>query len=229
MSAILLAASAMVVAGGIACVAGRRPAVIALGAGLMLTAIALATDPPPPTLTLAARAVAAALTAELLWIGLRSRPQVGGASALAWPAIGFLGAAAFAVGYGAGEGSSAGGPPVALGAALALLTLTVVALVGRFDGVQRSLVALPLVAAAELIRVAFVGPPSSLEGLLVAGLGMLLAGVVLSLSAGPATQGSPALPARDTGPVLDEPDVVKARDPRARRRAPETRGGTDTQ
>ena len=219
MNVLLVAASAMVVAGGIACVAGRRPAVIALGAGLMLVAVALVADPPPALLPLAARAVAAALTAELLWIGLRSRPPVGGASALAWPAIGFLGAAAFTVGYESAQGMPAGGPPVALGAALALLTLTVVALVGRFDGIQRSLMALPLVAAAELIRTAFVGPPSSLEGLVVAGLGIILAGVVASLSAGPV---------HEPAALHGDPGVAVVRDPRIARRTPQPRGGADT-
>jgi hypothetical protein len=176
-SVILLAAGALVVAGGIACVTGRRAAVVALGVALMLAASAVLTEPFPGQTLLAERAVGAILAAELLWLGLRGR-LVAGASALGWLPLALLASAAFAAGIAAGRLVPGSGPVEALGAALALFTVGVVAVAGRPDGIHLGLSALVLVAATSVVRLALSGPASSLETLLVAGVGVAMAGAV---------------------------------------------------
>jgi hypothetical protein len=206
----LLAAGALVVAGGIACVTGRRAAVVALGVAVMLAASALLTDPFPMQTLLAERAVGAILAAELLWLGLRGR-MVAGASALGWLPLALLAAAAFAAGVAAARLVPGSGPVEALGAALALFTVGVIAVAGRSDGIHLGLSALVLVTATSVVRLALSGPASSLETLLVAGVGVAIAGAVALIvpqpeaeipwvgSRAPARSGSADAPTRSFG------------------------------
>jgi hypothetical protein len=184
MSLVLLAASATVVAGGIASIAGRRPILVAVGTGLVLGVGPLVSDPAVAPLALAARAVGAVLAAEILWIGLRDRVDVGGPSALSPAALAFIAAAAFVVGFGAQSAGPGLGPPAGFGTGLAVLVLGVAAAV-RLDPAVRGLAAVMFVAGAELVRVAIAGPPSSLEAVVAGAMGVALcAGVaVVSTSA----------------------------------------------
>jgi len=162
-------------------VTARRPVLVAVGAAVMLAGSAFLTDPLPSVLGLAERVVGAALAGELLWLGLRGR-AVAGASALSWPPMTFLAAAAFAAGAGSQQLVPGAGPAEALAAALALLTVAVVAVAGRSDGTHLALSALVLLAATGLLRVVLSGPASSLEIVLVAGIGAAIAGVVVLLT-----------------------------------------------
>ena len=180
MSAVLLAASLTVIAGGVASIAGRRPLVVAVGIGVLLAAAPLVSDPGPPPLALAASAVGALLAAEILWIGLRARGDVGRPSALSWAPLALIAAAAFVVGFGAASGTAAG-PPASLGSAMAVLTLGVAAAV-RPDPVRRGLAAVMFVSGAELVRVAIAGNPSPLEAAVAAALGVVLCTCVALLA-----------------------------------------------
>ena len=180
MNPLALAAGALVVAGGIACVTARRAAVVALGAALLLGTSQLLAEPLPGTLLLAERAVGAALAAELLWLGLRGR-TVAGASALGWPPLALLGLAAFGAGVGAQRLVPAAGPSEALGTALALFTIAIAAVAGRSEGSHLGLCALVLVAATSVVRLALAGPASPFETLLVAGVAVSVAGTVALL------------------------------------------------
>ena len=179
MSLVLLAASVTVVAGGIASIAGRRPLLVVLGTGLVLGVGPLVSDPALAPLPLAARAVGAVLAAEILWIGLRDRVDVGGPSALSPAALALIAAAAFVVGFGAQSGGPGLGPPASLGTGLAVFVLGVAAAV-RPDPIVRGLAAVLFVAGAELVRVAIAGPPSALEAVVAGALGVALcAGVAV--------------------------------------------------
>jgi hypothetical protein len=215
----LLAASAIVVAGAVACIAGRRAAVVAIGTATMLAGAAFVADPLPAPLLIVERLVGAALAAELLLVGLRGRPPTAAASSLPWPAIALLAAAAFAVGVGVLSalptgssdvaGSAPGGVPEALGAALALVVVTICGVARRSDGVQRAVLALPLAAAAGMFEAAFFGEPSALDALIGASIGVAIAGVVAVLAT-PAPDGPPAGAVRvvpDDDPDLLEPSM----------------------
>jgi hypothetical protein len=177
----LVAAGAVVVAGGIACVTARRAAVVAIGAAILLGATPLLALPLPGLPVLAERAVGALLAGELLWVGLRGR-TVAGASALGWPPMALLAAAAFGAGVGAQQLVPATGPPEALGVALALFTVAIVAVAGRSDGIHLGLSALVLIAATSVVRVAMSGPSSALETLLVSAVGAAAAAAVALLA-----------------------------------------------
>lgn len=227
MSLALLAASAIVVAGAVACIAGRRAAVVAIGTGAMLAAVGLVADQLPAPLLIAERIIGAALAAELLLVGLRGRPATAAASALPWPAIALLAAAAFAVGAGvlgavsadsagsvgpSGEGSATTGVPAALGAALALVVVAICGVARRSDGVQRAIIALPLAASAGLFEAAFFGEPSALDALIGAAIGVAIAGVVAVLAfpvAGPPAGTVHVVPDDD---LPDLPDLLDAPD-----------------
>jgi hypothetical protein len=201
-NALLLAAGALVVAGGIACVTARRAWAVALGAVVLLGLAPLLAEPLPSTLLLVEAAIGAALAGELLWLGLR-RQTLAGASALGWPPLALLAVAAFAAGVGAQRLVPGAGPSEALGTGLALFTVAIVAVAGRSDGVHLGLSALVVVAATGVIRLALSGPASSLETLLTAGVALAIAGAVALLvpRAEPLPPG--ALPgARPTARVL---------------------------
>ena len=202
MNPLLVAAGAMVVAGGIACVTGRRPAVVAIGGATLLAASPLLAQPMPASLLLVERAVGAALAAELLWLGLRGR-TVAGASALGWPSVALLASAAFAAGVGAQQLVPGAGPGEALGAGLALFTIAIVAVAGRSDGIHLGLAALVLIAATSVVRVALSGPASALESLLVAGLGAAIAAAIAFLA--PQAEHPPDVPAPAPGLVDGRP------------------------
>jgi len=215
----LLAASAIVIAGAVACIAGRGAIVVALGAAAMLAATGLVADPLPAPLLIVERVIGAALAAQLLLVGLRGRPPVAAASALPWPAVALLAAAAFAVGAGvlgafpsdgAADVASAdsAGVPAALGGALALVVVAITGAARRSDGVQRALLALPLVAAAGLFEAALFGEPSALDALIGAGLGVAVAGLVAVL-ASPIVE--PPSGAVQVAPEDDEVDDLPAR------------------
>jgi hypothetical protein len=174
---IQFAAGAIVLAGAVACLTARRAEVVAIGVAILLGPSALLTDPLPAPLFLAERAVGAALAAELVWLGLRGRP-VADASALGWVPIGLLALAAGAAGTGAQGLIPGPGLHAALGVALALFIVAIVAIAGRSDGVHLGLSALLVVTATSALRLALSGPVSALETLLVAGLGVAIAGAV---------------------------------------------------
>ncbi len=195
----LLAAGALVVAGGIACVAGRRAAHVAGGAALLLAASPLLADPMPGAILIAERVVGAALAGELLWLALRGR-VVAGSSSLGWSPLALIGIAAFAAGIGAQRIVPGAGPPEALGTALALFVVAAMAVAARPDGVHAGLAALVLVAATGAVRLALSGSTSALESLLVAGLGVAAAGTVALLV--PRPEFTPAEPAPDDADPL---------------------------
>jgi hypothetical protein len=192
-NALLLAAGALVVAGGIAVVTARRPAAVAVGTFVLLGASPLLIDPLPPIALLLARIVGAGLAAELVWLAVRGR-TLGGASPLAWPGVSFVAAAAFVAGLGIGAAWTAGltgddmadvsalASPEALAAALALFAVVAVSAVGRPDGLHLAFDALVLIVAASVFRLALDGPASSLETLLVAGAGIAVAGAAALLA-----------------------------------------------
>ena len=190
MNLFLVAAGAVVVAGGIACVTARRAAVVAIGAAILLAAAPLLAQPLPDLPVLAERAVGALLAGELLWLGLRGR-SIPRATALGWPPMALLAVAAFGAGVGAQRLVPDTGPPEALGVALALFTVAIVAVAGRSDGIHLGLSALVLITAASVVRLAMSGPPSALETLLVAGVGAAVAAAVALLVPRHETDGDP--------------------------------------
>jgi hypothetical protein len=180
------AAAALVIAGAIAVVSARGPVLVTVGGAVMLAATPLLSDPLPSALVIAERVVGALLAAELLWLGLRGRPT-GGRSALPWFATVLLGLAGFAIGAAVSEAAVGAGSPEALGTAIALLTVAVIAAAGRNDGARSALVGLVLVAATGAIRTAIAGPTSPLESLLMAALGVAVAAAVALLVVMPPT------------------------------------------
>ena len=187
MSAPLVVASAAVMLGALGCLAGRRAPVIALGAAVMLLGAPIVADPAPSLLIVALRAVGAALAAAILAAGLRGRSGGSAASALPWPALALLMAAAWTVGFGAPAAPLGSAGALALGAALALGVGGLTSFVRTGDGVARMVAALPLVVAAELAAAAFVGGASPLQQVVSAAGGIAAAAVVaLLVTPGPA-------------------------------------------
>jgi hypothetical protein len=181
---VLIAAGALMVAGGIASVTARRPSLVAIGVAAMLGGSPLLVQPLPGSLLLTEQAIGALLAGELLWLGLRGR-TVAGASALGWPSMALLAIAAFAAGYGAQRLAPGAGPAEALGTAVALAAIAIIALAGRPDGTQMGLSALVLVNAAAVMRLALSGPPSALGTLLAVALAAAVAAAVALLAPRP--------------------------------------------
>jgi hypothetical protein len=186
MSVILLAATWVVVVGGILCVVGRDARTIVAGLFLALAAAPLLADPLPDLVPLAARIAAAGLVAELAWIALRDRPDVGPGSRTGWIAQSVFVAVAAAIALGLHDpATSLGAPDLARAAGFGLL---VAAVPGLFGGSPtRTAVAIVLlVAVALLLQVALTMQPTPFVHLLASLIDVAAAGamiVVLQLSA----------------------------------------------
>ena len=99
---------------------------------------------------------------------MREAPPTRG-SRLGWPAEAAAAAAAFAAGIGAHAFAGGGeGPAAAVAAGFALTALAVAPLTDGRDMIRLGSGLLLVVAAADLMRVGFVGTPSALEELVVA-------------------------------------------------------------
>lgn len=215
MTPLALVVALCVVLAAIACVSARRPGLLAVSAAALLGGVALLGQPRPSDLVLLERVAGAALAGELLWLGLRGR-TLAGASALRWPALALLAAAAFAAGVAAQRLVPGTGPPEALGTALALFTIALTAVAGRSDGVHLGVAGLVAIAGASVVRLALSGPTSPLETLLVAAVGVAVAGAVVLLVPQVVAPRSlaPAEPVR-----MEPQETALARARTARRRA----------
>jgi hypothetical protein len=210
--------AACVVLAAIGCVSARRPGIVAIGAAVLLGGVALLGEPRPTDLVLLERAVGAALAGELLWLGLRGR-VLRGASALGWPALALVAAAAFAAGVAAQRLVPGSGSPEALGTALALFVVAAAAVAGRPDGVHLGVAGLVAVAGTSVVRLALSGPTSALETLLVAAVGVAVAGAIVLLVPQVVTPARAIAPPEAVTIVAEETALARAREARRRRGA----------
>jgi hypothetical protein len=207
MSAALLAAAAVVVAGGVLSLSASDARVALAGLAVTLLVAPLVADPLPEPTVVAARAVSAVLAAYLPWIVIRDAAATRRGSVLGWPVEALLGAAAFVIGFGtAGLGAAPLGPAAAQGAGLALVALSVGPIVFGRDAFRLGSGAILLVGGVLLVRVGLAGTPSALEQLITGVLFVALGGAVALLSAH-------TVGAAEAGGVLveDGPDEHAAR------------------
>ena len=192
MNPLLLAAGLGVIAGGGLSV-GAAGVTGALSGLLTIMVLApFIADPLPSPLVLAIRGVAALLTVELLVVVLQRAPDLRRASPLGFPALLLSGVAAALVGLGLalpGDSvplerifGSMDGLTVARASAIALAVLALPAVLGRGGLGSVAIGSLVLVAAAELLRLALVGPMSSLEQLGIAVLQVALAAATVAVA-----------------------------------------------
>jgi hypothetical protein len=206
MSAALLAAAAVVIAGAVISLSARDARLSLAGLAITLLVAPLIADPLPDPTVLAARAVAAALAAYLPWIVVRESAAALRGSVLGWPVEALLGAAAFAIGVGtAGLGAPPVGPAEAQGAGFALVALSVGPIVFGRDVFRLGSGALLLVGGALLVRVGLAGTPSALEHLVTGVLFVGLGGAVAFLSARAVNTGAPGNAILDDG-SLERPE-----------------------
>jgi hypothetical protein len=211
--------AACIVLAAIGCVSARRPGLVAIGAAILLGGVALLGEPRPSDLVLLERAVGAALAGELLWLGLRGR-TLRGASALGWPALALVAAAAFAAGLAAQRLVPGSGSPEALGTALALFVVAGTAVAGRPDGVHLGVAGLVAIAGSSVVRLALSGPTSALETLLVAAVGVAVAGAIVLLVPQVVTPARAVAPPEAVTIVAEETALARAREARRRRGTP---------
>ncbi len=240
MSPVLVATALTVVAGAIVALAARDARVTLIGLAISLAAAALLSDPLPEPAAVAARVIGAALAAELLWIAVRETTTIARGSLVGWPAEALAAGAAFVVGAaaagdigptsfaalvpavaGAAAGSPGDGAPLIVGAALALLAVSITPLLRGRDPLRLAVAAALLLSGAATLRAGLLGTPSSLEQLVVAGLvvGVALGGAAVTMRAGghDPTHHRPA----DHRPADDRP----ARHSRAEHRPASASGG----
>ena len=201
MNPALVAVAAVVVGGGVLCLAGRDARLALAGLSITLLFAPLLSDPLPTALELAARAVASILATYLIWIVVRDPAASTRGSLLGWPVEALMSAAAFAIGFGtAGLGAAPLGPPEAQGAGFALVALSVGPIVFGRDVVRLGSGALLLVGGVMLVRVALAGAPTPLEQLVTGVLFVGLGGAVAFLA-------SQALAAGAVGGAVLDPEA----------------------
>jgi hypothetical protein len=200
MSAAVLAAAAVVIAGAVISLSARDARLSLAGLAITLLVAPLIADPLPEPTVLAARAVAAVLAAYLPWIVVRESAAALRGSVLGWPVEALLGAAAFIIGVGtAGLGAPPVGPAEAQGAGFALIALSVGPIVFGRDVFRLGSGALLLVGGALLVRVGLAGTPSALEQLVTGVVFVGLGGAVAFLCARAVNTGAPGSAILDDG------------------------------
>ncbi len=175
MIALLVVAAFVTVVGALVAVTARdaRTALVGLVAGLM--AAPLVADPPAGIAALGVRAVAALLGGYLLFVVIGRGSRVTRGSLVGLPAEALAAAAAFVIGFGSdGLASTPVGPPLALGAGLALIALAIAPVARATDVLRLGIALSVLITGAELVRVGLAGTPAPLEQLLTAGLTLAL-------------------------------------------------------
>lgn len=191
MSPALLAAAAVVVAGGVVCLSARDARLALAGLAATLLVAPLVADPLPEPVVLAARTVSALLAVYLPWIVIRDPSSATRGSLLGWPVEALVAAAAFVIGFGtAGLGAAPLGPPVAQGAGFALVALSIGPIVFGRDIFRLGSGAVLLVGGTLLIRVGLAGTPSALEQLVTGILFVGLGGAVAFLAANAVAAGT---------------------------------------
>lgn len=174
MTPILALLAGLVVAGAVAAIAAATPRLAVLGLLVAITGAAYVADPLPGPLGLGARLAGSTLGVFLIWIALRRAPLTvpaassgwTGTAAIAivaflagWLAAGTLGAA---LGGGSSEGPGIGGvgvalvagspvPRAALGAAMALVAVSLPQVLLARDTLRLGIACLLLLAASGLV------------------------------------------------------------------------------
>jgi hypothetical protein len=199
MNPALLAAAAVVVAGGVVCLSARDARLALAGLATTLLVAPLIADPLPEPTVVAARMVSAALAAYLPWIVVRDPSAVTRGSLLGWPVEALVAAAVFVIGFGtAGLGASPLGPAEAQGAGFALVALSVGPIIFGRDVFRLGSGAVLLVGGTLLVRVGLAGTPSALEQLVTGVLFVGLGGAVAFLASSAVAAGAAS------GAVLDD-------------------------
>jgi hypothetical protein len=199
MNAALLAAAAVVVAGGVVCVSARDARLALVGLGATLVVAPFIADPLPGPLVLAVRVVAAVLATYLVWIVVRDPAAATRGTMLGWWFETLIAIASFVIGFGtAGLGAEPLGPAEAQGAGLALIALSVGPILFGRDVFRLGSGAALLAVGTLLVRLGLAGTPSSLEELVTAVLFVGLGGAVAFLAAHAVATGA-------VGAILDAP------------------------
>jgi hypothetical protein len=219
---ILAGVALAVVAGAVVSVSIRDARAVVLALAIVLLLSPVVADPLATPAGLAARSVAAILSAYLLWIAVRDRPDVGllvastEGSRIGWPAEILVAAAAGVVGFSAhGLGAPALGPALASAAGFAIAAITVAPVLTGRDVIRVGVGLMLLMDAALLIRVALGGTPNDLEQLVSAGLLVTVAGAIAMLAMAARTDGTGGFDfsAARPGRLRHEPDAHRLGEP----------------
>ncbi len=186
MTPVLVIVSALIVLGGVVTVAATTPRLAVLGLFLALTGAAYVADPFPGPLGLGARLAGTTLGTYLVWIGLRHGPGSLPASSIGWWGSLLVAAAAFVAGFlaagtlgsalaaGSPDGPGTGGVAAGLmsgslvaragvGAALALVALSIPQVAIARDTLRLGVGLLLLLAATSLVGNALYGVGDPVE------------------------------------------------------------------
>ncbi len=192
MTVLLVVAAFVTVVGALVAVTARDARTALAGLVASLIAVPLVADPPPGIAALGVRAVAALLGGYLLLVVVGRASRVSRGSLVGLPAEALAAAAAFVIGFGSdGLASTPVGPPLALGAGLALIALAVAPVARAGDALRLGVALTVLISGAELLRVGLAGTPAPLEQLLTAALtlALLVTTAVLGWAALATTEG----------------------------------------
>lgn len=213
MSALLVVAAFVTVVGALVAVTARDARTAIAGLVASLIAAPLVADPPAGIAALGVQAVAALLGGYLLLVVVGRASRVSRGSLVGLPAEALAAAAAFVIGFGSdGLASTPVGPPLALGAGLALIALAVAPVARAGDALRLGVALTVLVTGAELVRVGLAGTPGPLEQLLTAALTLtlLIVTAVLGWAAVATTEGFTLRDEARTGGIFEAHPVATA-------------------
>jgi hypothetical protein len=199
-------AAVAAVLGGVVAVTARDYRLVALGLLLAMVAAPLASSPEPAVLAIAFRVLGALLAAYLLWAAMRAQSIASEGSGIGAVAEVAAATTAFLIGWFVAPVKPLPGPLAAQAAGISLAALAVVPLAGR--NVLRAGTGVALLALGmSLLLVAWVGPASSLEQIVITAL---LVGAVgaSSLLASPIEPPATGSDAAIVAPVVVEPSAV---------------------
>jgi hypothetical protein len=207
-------AALVAVCASLLAISGRDTRIVVGGLFVTMIAAPLAASPEPSILTIAFRVVGALLAAYLLWMAARTESMASDGSGIGIGAEAVIAAAAFVVGWFVVPVKPLAGPVAAQAGAFSLAALAIVPLTGR-NVMRAGAAAAILVLSFSMLLVAWVGPISALEQLvlMVLVVGIVGAAGLLSSSEGSAPEAATLPPEGDGTAESTETDSTEPGEP----------------
>lgn len=203
MTDLAVLAALVAVCGGLLAISGRDSRIVVGGLLIAMIAAPLAASPEPSALAIAFRMIGALFAAYLLHMAIGTESITSDGSGIGIAAEAVIAAAAFAVGWFVSPVTPLAGPVAAQAAGISLAALAVVPLTGR-NVMRLGAAAAILALSFSLLLVAWVGPMSAMEQLV---LMVLLVGMIGA--AGLLSSGEASTPEA----VTPQPEVLDATGP----------------